>query len=410
MVEPARSEARNDTGGHRLGMLLLLLLVLFGATATWSPPYVVDAYTNALQARAFADDGSPIIEEADHLTAEKYAGELVWIVESPRGTVAQYPPGVMLWTAPFYLLDTSLEPVDAEFSNAGVPEAVSFESPSLVPAALAAITAATLAMAFFGLTLRGRLSERATLTAVSVAALGTGTWSIAANMSWQHGPAMMAISAGVLLASRDRFAASGVAFAFALLIRPHTAVIAAAVGLFCAVKRRQLRPLFGIGIPSLLGLAALVAYNDWLWGSPSLAGGYGGSFAERATTQSPFLVLPGRMFASVFDPTVGMAWTSPFLLLGFWAMVSHRKAAPDWAKGAALGGLGYLLIQYQANRVSGGVGFFSYRYPLEALMAAAPMMAMTLRSWAAEDRLRQRLFMVAAGAAVAAHGFGAITT
>ena len=102
--------------------------------------------------------------------------------------------------------------------------------------------------------------------------------------------------------------------------------------------------------------------------------------------------------------------TSPFFLVGFVAMVAARRGTPDWAVGAAIGGVAYLLIQYKANRVSGGGGFFGYRYPLEALMAMAPMMAITVRSWLGDDRLRVRIFAALAILSIAMHGYGAVTT
>lgn len=385
------------------------LFALYAVTARWSPPYFVDAYTNVLQAHSMADTGSPVLEDADELLEDKYRGELVWVVESVHGPASQYPPGVGIWAAPFYLFDTSVEDVTATFDNEGTPERVDLRVPSFAPAAIAAALSAALAMLFFGLTLSNVVSRRTAQVAVGVAALGTGTWAIAANMLWQHGPAMMCIAAGTFFASRDRFKASGVAFAAALLIRPHTAVIAAGIGLVAAWRRRSVRPLLELGIPGALCVVGLVIYNDWLWGTPGISGGYGGTFSNRVAN-TPVWVVGERLIESVFHPTYGMAATSPVLLLCFMALVARRRDAPDWAVGAALGGLVYLLIQYKANRVSGGGGFFGYRYPLEALMAAAPMMAITLRSWIGDDRFRLRIFGVLAGVSIVFQAYGAITT
>ena len=61
---------------------------------------------------------------------EKYRGRLAWVVASPRGPAAQYPPGVALWAAPFYYFDTSLSSVDVTYDNAGVAEPVTIRSPA----------------------------------------------------------------------------------------------------------------------------------------------------------------------------------------------------------------------------------------------------------------------------------------
>lgn len=400
---------RTDRDGRWLLAVFLVLFALYAATARWTTPYFVDAYTNVLQAHAFASDGSPIVDEAEGLTAEKYRGELVWLAESSRGPASQYPPGVGLYAAPFYLLDTSLTPTEATFSHDGVTETVELQVPALWPAAVAAALSAALAMTLLAATLGPLLGRRATLVAVAVAALGTGTWSIAANMLWQHGPAMMCISAGLYLASRDRFVGSGVAFAAALLVRPHTALVAAGVGLVVGWRRRSLRPVAAMAVPGLVALVGLVVYNDWLWGAAGVSGGYGSTFSDRAV-ETPFWILGQRLVEGVIHPRYGMAMTSPFLVLGAVAMVARRRQAPDWAVGAAIGGLAYLLVQYQANRVSGGEGFFGYRYPLEALMAAAPMMALTLHAWLADRPRRTQAFVVLAGLSIAMHAVGAVTT
>jgi hypothetical protein len=387
------------------------LALIFALTAEWGPSYNVDAYTNALQARGFAANGSPVLEGAHDLVEPEYQGQLVWVMESPRGPAAQYPPGTAVWAAPFYLFDTSLTTMDVTYDNNGVEEPVQIDAPALAPATVAAVVSVAVAMLFFGMLLARQVNDRrVVIVAVLVAALGTGAWSVASNMLWQHGPAMMGIAAGTYFASRDKFVSSGFAFGITLLIRPHTALIGAAVGLWCAWRRRSLRPVLAVGLPSLVALLGLVLYNDWLWGEPSISGGYGDVFSQRATDGNSAELIE-RLFLAVFDPDVGFAVSSPFLLLGLVAMVKMRRAVPDWSVGAALGGVAYLIVQYKVNRVSGGEGFFSYRYPLEGLMAMAPMMALALHAWIAENQSpRKRLFLALAGASIAMHAVGAITT
>ena len=218
---------------------------------------------------------------------------------------------------------------------------------------------------------------------------------------------MMCISIGTYFASKDRFAASGVAFGFALLVRPHTAAIAACIGLTVAFARRSVRPALEMGVTSALGLVALLWYNNVVFGSPSISGGYGGVFAERLIEESPWVVIE-RLIGALIHGRVGILWSSPIVGLAMVALVLCVRKLPAWAIGGAIGGFVYMVIQLRANRVTGGSGFFSYRYPLEALMVAAPALVFSVWQWAKNSDSRQRLVIVLAALSVLAHGFGAL--
>lgn len=405
---PTRAVGGTRRASDRRFLLLIVVIgLLYLVTSTWSAPYNVDSYTNVLQARAFAADASPIVADSEHLLDEKYTGRVVWLVESPDGPTSQYPPGVALWGAMFYLLDTSVTDVTAIWTNDDFePEEVELAVPAFGPAALAAVVSTTLAMVFLGLTLRSHMSEQAMLASVAAAAFGTGAWSVASDQLWQHSPGMMVISMGVYFASRDKFAASGLAFACAVLIRPHTALIAAAIGLVVSLRRRQVRPLLSMGLTSALGLAAVVGYNAVVWDGPSISGGYGSGFTDRVQNPS-IATLFSRIWEALTHVDHGVLASSPFLLVAFVALVGRTWRAPDWALGAALGGAAYMLIQLQANRVSGGNNIFGYRYPLEPLMAAAPLLALATVDWLSSHR-RRVFFGVVVAVSVLAHGYGAI--
>ena len=107
------------------------------------------------------------------------------------------------------------------------------------------------------------------------------------------------------------------------------------------------------------------------------------------------------MVRAGFDLSRGLFVWSPFVLILLLGVRTGWRAAPSWARGAAVGGLIYFLIQMKANRYSGGGGFTGYRYPLEPLMAAAPLLVYVFREWVTVNRLRQRVFVFTALSAVA---------
>ena len=409
-VDARRAQPTRDSPELRrwLAPTLAGLAALFLLTATWSPPYFVDAYTNALQARSFAT-GSVAVDGYDDYLQPPYQGQVTWLVSSESGVTSQYPPGTALWAAPFYLLDASVEEqlvrveIDDEVTELTIPV------PSLLPAGLAAVASVIVMLGFLGATLQQLMPAKHARWGLLVAALGTGVWSIAADMLWQHGPAMMGISAGVYFASRRAYAASGLGFSFAILVRPHTAVIAAAIGLTMAIRQRRWRPVAAIGATSVLGLVGLALYNRAVFGAASISGGYGNTFTDRFTS-SPIDAIFGRAIGLFVDDQVGLFFYSPVLIIAFLGLWAARSQTPDWALGAAIGAVIYMLIQIRANRISGGDGFFGYRYPLEALVAAGPMLVVSARAWVRDDKLRRTVLAGVAAASVAIHATGAITT
>ena len=316
MVASARSHSR-------VLVLGLTLLILYAATADYTRHYGVDTFTNAAQARSFAANDGVILEELDGFGSERFQGHIAWFTEAPGGTTSQYPPGTALWAAPFYLANSSYETVQMPREwglVTTVEDGVEVEGPivlaypSVVPASLAAATSVAIAILFLGLTVSRELSERATLGVMLLAGLGTGAWSVAADRLWQHGPAMMFISIGTYFASRDRFAASGFAFAAAVLVRPHTAVIAAGIGIAVALSRRSWKEMTLLGAASATGMVALMFYNFKVFGAFSVSAGYDGELTGNLVGSS-LATLGERLVDSVFHDRVGILWTSPFVRL-----------------------------------------------------------------------------------------------
>jgi len=168
-----------------------------------------------------------------------------------------------------------------------------------------------------------------------------------------------------------------------------------------------MKPTLKIAAGSVLGLGALVAFNWAVFGSPSITGGYGPSFANRALSGDWWWYLR-NIGGAAFDPQHGLFIWAPFLLVLIPGLVKAWKAAPDWVRGAAIGGVLYLLVQLKANRFSGGGGHFAYRYPLEALAASAPLLVLSWREWVSEHPVRTKLFAGGVVLAVVGQVIGAI--
>jgi len=160
-----------------------------------------------------------------------------------------------------------------------------------------------------------------------------------------------------------------------------------------------------VGFGSSFGLVALIAYNWVVFGVPSVSGGYGDAFTSRAIHSSIGWYL-SNVGGALVDPARGLLVWAPFLIVLSPGLLRGWKTAPAWARGAAIGGLLYLLLQLKSNRFSGGSGFFAYRYPLEMLMASAPLLFLAWRHWTTETAIRRHLFRLAAALAVVGQALG----
>jgi alpha-1,2-mannosyltransferase len=163
-----------------------------------------------------------------------------------------------------------------------------------------------------------------------------------------------------------------------------------------------------IGLGSGAGLAVLVWFNNAVYGSTSVAGGYGAAFNERAASFDVLDYL-GNIALALVDLDRGLLVFSPFLILLIPGLRAGWRAAPAWVRGSAVGGLLYLLLQLKANRYSGGEGFWGYRYPLETLVAAAPLLLLSYTEWVRQQTaLWQKLFRWLLVASIALTAAGSV--
>lgn len=395
---------------RRLALFVLVtapLFALYLATARTDLPYHIDPATNVFTAWTIGTTGSPILTEYGVLADPTHKGVFGWVVDSRRGPISQYPPGAALLTAPLYAVVSGADPISLSADNTSQDVRVTVPIPSFWPAAIVAAAATAAALGFVALTVReaGGSTRLAVWTAL-IGGIGTSAWTIAADGLWQHGPNMLWVAAGVYLASRERWGWAGLAFAALVLTRPPVVLVGIALGTMLVAQRR-FRPAVMLLAGTAPGVVALLAYNAWLFESPSISGGYGTEFTERAISAGigPYLANIG---AGLFDPRHGLLIWAPFVTVAVVAIAPVLKGLPAWSLAAAIGGVLYLLLQWRMNRASGGEGFFYYRYPLETLTASAVVLASAgARLWHCGG-LRRILFGIALAVAIVAHAVEAL--
>jgi hypothetical protein len=354
------------------------VFVVYLATAKFHDPLNNDTRAASVAAWQLAMHGNA--------TLTPFVKEGSWLFHVGNREITNRLPGVIFWATPFYFLLGS------------------HTYPNVYPGALAAAAASAIAVSLVFSMSATLVDRRRALVAAALFAFGTGTWTVSANQLWTHGPAQAAVLLTLLLARRERWLLAGLPAGFAILIRPHLAVVAIVLALVEGVRTRRLRPLL-IGVGSLVGLAILLVYNHDLWGRYTVAGGYPNLDPAADHRIGPFLINIAGAFVS---PERGMLVLTPALLLLLPGLGAGWKAAPWWVRSGALAGVAYLIAQLWLNRFSGGSGFFSYRVTLEGLSLCVPLLLLAWREWTSVGQLRRSTFAALAVFSVALHAFAAV--
>jgi hypothetical protein len=300
-------------------------------------------------------------------------------------------PGVIFWGAPFYAVDDLAR---------GGPDAPAH--PYLVdygPAAVAAVVAATFAILATYLVFRQLVDRRIAWLAALFFAIATSTWSISANALWTHGLTHLFLMLATLALASDRAWLAGSAFAASIFARPHTAIVPLVNGCLRAWHRREPLDLVRIGVPSALGLAAVVLYSWVNFRNPLPTAGYEDYAVERLSDPISWR-LPRGVVGTLVDPLRGILIQAPFLIVLAAGLPAGWRAAPPWVRSAALGGVAYHLLQMQLNDYTGGIYFFSYRLPLEMLVLTSPLLLLSFTETVLGSRIREVAFVIGASVAV----------
>ncbi len=218
------------------------------------------------------------------------------------------------------------------------------------------LLAALSTVLMFHILLKRRFSIDLSALMAVVFASGTLVWSVTARGTWQHGPSILFLCAGMLLffsENRKAFAWAGFFFALMCVNRPVNGLIVLPVYAFTLFHRRK--DFLPLVLTSLIPLAFLAWYSLEYWGSLlSLGQGQGGKF-----TADPWLGIPGLLLS----PARGLLVFSPVFIFSILYMVKDvfSKGGNILYRYLSAGFFLTLIIYTVWERWYGGY-CFGYRY------------------------------------------------
>lgn len=331
-------------------ILALALLAVYVFSQPWDQRgHVSDVEAATIPAWHLSETGSFDLDD--------FKESNPFFVQTDQGVRSARPPGLIAFAFIGYYLS---KPLTDGFED--------------WPGTLMAVLASWLAVLLIAASAE-RLRSGLWVVAVVLFGLGTATWNVSADQLWPHGPAQVAVAAGVWLLIRNRRLSAGLAFAAGVLIRPPVALLGLAVALVMAVRERSIATLARVGGPSVLAGVAYILYNRFTFGSWSPDAAYeavGGFLLTEGTT--------GRI-SNVIEAFIGydhglLVWSA---WIGICAVVvmSHRFHVPYWLAATPLIALGYVVIHSIIEVASGGLAL-NYRYPLEAITLATPFLLLAV--------------------------------
>jgi hypothetical protein len=369
-------------------LLAFAIFVLYAACANYTGQQVTDNVSTFTAAWAVGEHGTLDLSAAPDIKP--------WTIAIDGELHSDRAPGLIGWVSLFYV-------------GLGNP---SF--PTIFPAGIAAAAAAAMAIAVLFVVFARLVDRRRALLASLIAALGTATWTVSSDAVWPHGPDQLWLTLLLLGLSSRKPLLAGLAGGAALLTRPLTAVATALAGLTMAWHERRVRTAVKIALTSGLGLVALLVYNRvafhvWTVTQGSYSA-FVAQFAGRGDSYDPTepVELVRNIAGVLFSPTRGIVPLSPFILLLIPGIPAAWRVAPGWVRAGALAGAGYAVAQVWGNNFAGGAGFYGYRYTIESLTLASPLLLLCWVHWTSVKRWRRTVFDVLVVIAIGQHAAGAL--
>jgi hypothetical protein len=386
------------------GVILTLGLTgIYFATAP-KTSWTHDPLTYTVASWSLGSRGSLVLEDYASFLEPGAPPGVIGVVEGAIGPVNVAPPGVVLHAAPLYVLFN--EPIRSATVVAPAGNTVVYPVPPIWPGALVAAFATAAACGITFLSLCRLAHQRLAIRGALVLAFATSAWAVSSQALWRHGPTMLWVAMGVLWTTPAPSWRSGVAWIPAILTRPQSVVIPAAIEGYQAIKGRRMPPLPQVLAP-LAGVLCVLIYNRFVFGSWSVLGGFAKELSARGPGRDVTGWL-GNMAFALAHPGRGLLSISPFLVLLVPGIPTAWRAATPWVKATAIGGTAYFCLQYYFQGYAGGDRYFGYRYPLEALVAWAPLLFLSYKHWVSESRFRKVLFAAGVLIAVGLQAYGVV--
>ncbi len=340
---------------RRWGPIAVFGIAFVVYAATFSHSFVSpDVWSADFASWHVAHTGSPWV---DGLSMPPLDGNPVrgqWVAEVNGHTVIGRSPGVIAASVPAYLL----------LGGAHM---------TVVPAGLMAALLTAVSVVLIYLVVERRRPAREAAVVALAFGFTTPVWSVAANGMWPHTLTVLGIAGMAWAADRDRWWLAGLFGGITLWGRLHAALIVALLGLVVGLRRRDLRPVFRVGVVSGAFLAVMCVWTHWMYDTWNPTSSYNTApFVDydhySIVNQLGMWISPDKGF---------LVWT-PVVLVLTPALVRSWRELPDWSRSLVYGGLSYTVLQAALNRFSGGEIFYGYRLTLELLTCLTPALAFSV--------------------------------
>jgi type IV secretory pathway VirB3-like protein len=275
-----------------------------------------------------------------------------------------------------------------------------------------------LSSGFVLLIMRRLATERVALALTILYSLGTTAWTIASQAMWQHGPALLCLSAALWAAlrleERDEPAAAlltSFSAAMTVVCRPQDIAGAAAIGAYALVRRPR-RALYLV-LPAVVVGAALVNYNQRAFGT--LSGGYDALYnspahAFRGFSSRTVFTLPllRGLSGLLFSAGKGLFIYTPVALVAFIALPLLAARNDAWLPRCLLLWVVGTLCFLGKNQLWWGGTSYGPRYLTELALPIVVTLALAWPHIARSRALAGGVIALAAGG-VAVQALGAFT-
>ncbi len=335
-------------------LLLAVIVTLFILRGHWGTEGNPDTVAVGVAAWQLANAKTLDLSDFESIADNQTHLDRWYVFDRQGRIVSNRAPGLIALATPAYLAWP-----DRDFTNA--------------PATLVALILTTLAIVVSWRVFTRLVDVRFATVAAAILALGTTTWIVSASEMWPHGPDQFWAAMVAAAVCSGSYSTAGVAFAISVTTRPVTAVFAAVTGIGEGWRLRSFKPVIRIGLISTLGLAALMAYNRWRFGTWDVRGGYSANFTSGAVERFDLMDYVANVLQMFIGGRHGFLVVSPILGLSLYGALRTWKQLPGWSKTLAYAALGYLLFHAFLNRASAGMTAY-YRYPLEAIVLAGPFL------------------------------------